>query len=128
MNNRKSRHQKLKSKPFFQMELNIEIAIKYIESKCKPKNVDIEKFIATIYHKEIKIGDEKELVDKIDRLQLNEFNDVSWELDHRLELSLAITGSSEIVYLKMGNDFPIHLHELKQIGAVFEQHAKTKST
>ena len=110
------------------MELNIEIAIKYIESKCKPKNVDIEKFIATIYHKEIKIGDEKELVDKIDRLQLNEFNDVSWELDHRLELSLAITGSSEIVYLKMGNDFPIHLHELKQIGAVFEQHAKTKST
>ena len=110
------------------MESNIENAIKYIESKCKPKNVDIEKFIATIYHKEIKIGDEKELVDKIDRLQLNEFNDVSWELDHRLDLSIAIKGSSEIVYLKMGNDFPLHLHELKQISAVFEQHAKTKST
>ena len=107
------------------MELNIENAIKYIESNCKPKNLAIEKFIAKIYQKEIKIGQEKDLADKIDRLRQNKFNDVSWELDHRLELSLSITGTNETVYFKMGNDFPIHLHELKQIAAIFEQHAKT---
>lgn len=107
------------------MELNIENAIKYIESNCKPKNLTIEKFIAKIYQKEIKIGQEKDLTDKIDRLRQNKFNDVSWELDHRLELSFSITGTNETVYFKMGNDFHIHLHELKQIAAIFEQHAKT---
>ena len=107
------------------MELNIENAIIYIESNCKPKNLAIEKFIAKIYQKEIKIGQEKDLTDKIDRLRQNKFNDVSWELDHRLELSFSITGTNETVYFKMGNDFPIHLHELKQIAAIFEQHAKT---
>ena len=106
------------------MELNIENAMKYIESNCKPKNLAIEKFIANIYHKEVKIGQEKDLVDKIDRMRQNKFNDVSWELDHRLELSLCM-GSNETVFLKIGNDFPIHIHELKQIAAIFEQHAKT---
>jgi len=105
--------------------MNIENAFKYIESNCKPKNIELEKFIASIYRKEIKIGEEKDLVDEIDRLRQNKFNDISWELDHRLDLSISITGSSETVHMRIGKDFPIHLHELKQIASIFEQHSKT---
>merc|ERR1712062_320520 len=100
----------------------INVANEYLDKGMSPKNTEIEKFISKIYHN-AKTKEELSLVDKINEMRKNNFIDMSWEIDHSFKTQLKIKGTHKNLFyiIKDVEDLDLHIHELKQIAALFEK-------
>ena len=56
-------------------------------------------------------------------MQRNHFVDLKWEVDHKFNTQLEVNGSQEDLFFIVRNaeDLDLHIHELKQIAALFER-------